>query len=131
MPSSEFEQALINYKNEHQSVGCIVTHLFGVPMLALSFPMMLINFRRGLTLFAAGWALQFIGHFCFEQNKPVLFTKSRNYLVPLAALFMVGQYWRDLLLGSFLIEDNNGHAKLLSRRKRARRPLSGEFKGLA
>ncbi len=109
MPNIEFEQALIHYKNEHQSVGCILTHLFGVPMIALSLPLMLINFRRGLTLFSAGWVLQFIGHFYFEKNKPVVLSKSRNYLVPLAALFTVYQYWRDILTGNFIIEDKNGH----------------------
>ena len=111
MPNLEFEQALLYYKNQHQSVGCILTHLFGVPMLALSLPVMLLNFRRGLTLFAAGWALQLFGHFYFEKNKPVLFGRSRSLLVPLAALFMVWQYWRQILAGHFPFQEKNGHNK--------------------
>ncbi len=112
MPNPEFEQALLNYKNQHQSVGCKLTHCLGVPLIALSLPLILLNFRRGLTLFAAGWALQFIGHYCFERNNPVVLSPSRSFLVPFVAIFAVYQYWRDIISGNFFIEEKNGHEHL-------------------
>ncbi len=111
MPNIEFEQALLYYKSQHRTKGCILTHLFGVPLVALSFPLMLINLRRGLTLFGFAWALQFIGHFYFEKNKPVLLTPARTYLLPLAALVTVFRHWRDIFAGEFMLEDKNGHVK--------------------
>jgi uncharacterized membrane protein YGL010W len=116
MPNMDFEQALKEYKSQHQTVGCIVTHMFGVPMIALSLPLALINFRKSLSCFVVGWILQFIGHYCFEKNKPVLLTKSGNIWVPLAALFMAGQYWRAALTGNISIGRKNGKAKLFLHR---------------
>ena len=114
MPSIDFEQALSEYKSQHQTVGCIVTHMFGVPMIAISLPLALINLPKSLTWLAIGWTLQFIGHFYFEKNKPVLLEKSeRNLWVPIVALLMVGQYWQAALTGNVSIQRQNGKVKLL------------------
>ncbi len=118
MPNIDFEQALFEYKSQHQTVGCIVTHMFGVPMIALSFPLALINPRKSLSYFVLGWALQLLGHYYFEKNKPVLFTKSgKNFWVPIVALYMVGKYWRAVLTGNVSIERQNGKVKLLPYRQ--------------
>jgi uncharacterized membrane protein YGL010W len=108
MPNQSFEQALEYYRSQHRTKGCQLTHLFGVPMIAISIPLTLINFRRGLALFAAGWTLQFIGHFYFEKNKPVLATPAANIWLPLAALFVVGQYWLSIFSTVYSIGQNNG-----------------------
>ncbi len=118
MPSRDFEQALSEYKSQHKTAGCIVTHMFGVPLLALSFIFAPINFRKGLAYFVLGWALQLLGHYYFEKNKPVLFTRSgRNFLVPLVALYMVGKYWQATLTGNISIEHQNGILRLLPYKK--------------
>ena len=118
MPNIDFEQALSEYKSQHQTAGCIVTHMFGVPMIAISFPLALINARKSLTCFVFGWALQLIGHYYFEKNKPVLFTKSgKNCWVPIVAFFMVAKYWRAALTGNISIQHKNGKVKLLPYRE--------------
>lgn len=78
-------------------MGCKITHLFGVPMIALSFPMLLFNRKKAVALFGCGWFLQFLGHFVFEHNKPVLLTRGRSPLTLLSALVFVGQEWVDTL----------------------------------
>ncbi len=109
MPNQSFAQALEYYRSQHQTKGCQLTHLFGVPLIAISLPLMFFNLRRGLAIFAAGWCLQFIGHFYFEKNKPVVITRVANTYVPLAALVVVGQYWRTILYGLFA--QGNGQVK--------------------
>lgn len=111
MPSQSFSQALEYYRSQHRTKGCQLTHLFGVPMLAVSFPVMLFNLPRGLKLFAAGWVLQFIGHFCFEKNKPVLATQAASIWVPIAALVVVGQNWQKILYRLYWLAESNGQIK--------------------
>jgi uncharacterized membrane protein YGL010W len=114
MPNIDFEQALSEYKSQHQTAGCIVTHMLGVPMIALSFPLLIINPRKSLTLFFLGWTLQLIGHYYFERNKPVLFTRTgKNFWVPIVAMLMVSKYWRAVLTGNCSIERQNGKINLL------------------
>ncbi len=118
MPNIEFEQALSEYKSQHQTAGCIITHMVGVPLLALSLPLALLNLRKSLACFVFGWALQLVGHYYFEKNSPVLFTKSGKSLwVPIVALYMVGTYWRAVLTGNAYIGHQNGKDKLLTYRQ--------------
>jgi len=114
MPNIDFEHALSEYKSQHQTAGCIVTHMIGVPMIALSFPFITINLRKSLTLFGIGWALQLIGHYYFEKNKPVIFTKDgKSIWVLIAALFMVAKYWEAFLTKNYSIKRENGQLKFL------------------
>jgi len=119
MFSSQLEAEIAYYKSQHTTKGCKVTHLFGVPMIALAVPLIFINFRRAITLFVAGWILQFIGHFVFEKNKPVIISEATNPLVPLAALIVVGQLWARVLTGQPLSEDVplNGRRRPVSKRR--------------
>ena len=83
-------------------------------MIALSVPMFIFNWRRGLTLFSVGWALQFIGHFVFEKNNPIVFSRKRHALTLVSALFFVCQEWLDTLksVSYELYDSGNGHRLL-------------------
>lgn len=103
----EYADTLEYYKSQHTTLGCKITHMVGVPMIALSVPMLLISPRRAANLFAGGWALQFIGHYVFEKNSPVVLTDYRNPLVILAALDFVAEGWFRLFKGLPLVESKN------------------------
>lgn len=72
------------YALSHQNAVNKVTHLFGIPMIALSIPMLILSpFVAGLWiwavgLFVAGWILQFVGH-AFEGKAPE-FLKDWRFL---------------------------------------------------
>ena len=117
MFSSQLDAEIDYYKSQHTTKGCKVTHLFGVPMIALAVPFIFINFRRAVTLFVAGWVLQFIGHFVFEKNKPVIISEATNPLVPLAALIVVGQLWARVLTGQPLMDEVPLNGRSHSKRK--------------
>lgn len=100
----EYARTLEHYKSQHTTVGCKVTHMIGVPMIALSIPALLISPRRAASLFAGGWALQFLGHYVFEKNSPVVLTDYRNPLVMVAALDYVSEGWIRLFKRLPLVE---------------------------
>ena len=56
------------YAKGHQNPVNKITHLFGIPMIAVAVPLFLVSpFVTGLWpwaagLFLAGWVLQFVGH---------------------------------------------------------------------
>jgi uncharacterized membrane protein YGL010W len=58
-----------NYKAKHQHPLNRLTHSFGIPMIVISLPIFFLNWRWALTLFTAGWILQFVGH-AVEGNQP-------------------------------------------------------------
>jgi uncharacterized membrane protein YGL010W len=100
--SSSFRDRQAHYRAHHRTVGCKITHLFGVPMIALSLPVLLFNRKLGAGLFLGGWALQFIGHFVFEKNRPMLFKDPTDPLTYCSALIFVAQEWLHLLRGGRL-----------------------------
>ncbi len=59
--------------------------------------MLFIDRKKGFWLFTAGWFLQFVGHFVFEHNKPILLTEQRHPYTALSALLFVGEEWLDTL----------------------------------
>lgn len=73
-------------------------------MIALSILTLPFNWRSSLKLFSLGWGFQFIGHYVFEKNKPVLFSEARDPLTVLAALVYVSDGWSRLLSGRSLID---------------------------
>ena len=103
----EYAETLEYYKSQHTTMGCKITHMIGVPMIALSVPMLLISPRRAANLLAGGWALQFIGHYVFEKNSPVVLTDYRNPMVIIAALDYVAESWGRLFRGQPLIESKS------------------------
>ena len=73
-----------NYKAKHQHPLNRLTHTVGIPMIVVSLPVFLINWRWALALFVLGWILQFVGH-AIEGNQPAFF-KNPVYL-------LVGPLW--------------------------------------
>lgn len=79
---------IAQYAASHQDPLNRATHTVGIPMIAASVPMLLAaplvpRLRRpAIGLFAAGWALQFIGH-AFEGKKPEFLSDPRFLFVGL------------------------------------------------
>lgn len=91
-------------------MGCKITHLFGVPLIALSIPMLLFDRKRAVMMFSFGWFLQFLGHYLFEHNKPILLTRGVSPYTMLSALVFVGEEWVDTIrsIRQDLLESTNG-----------------------
>src|SRR5215211_31469 len=75
---------LANYKAKHRHPLNRLTHSIGIPMIVLSLPLFLFNWRWALALFIVGWILQFVGH-AIEGNQPAFF-RHPLYL-------LVGPWW--------------------------------------
>jgi uncharacterized membrane protein YGL010W len=101
------------YRSQHRTKGNEICHLIGVPLIALSFPILLFSWRTGLKLLSLGWIFQLIGHYAFEKNKPVLFSEARDPLTVLAALIYVSNGWARVFSGRDII-DETGLNPLLS-----------------
>jgi len=80
MPESFIE----NYKAKHQHPLNKLTHSIGIPLIVISLPLFLFDWRWALGLFLVGWTLQFIGH-AVEGNRPAFF-RNPMYL-------LVGPWW--------------------------------------
>lgn len=85
------------YRDSHQTIGCKITHMFGVPIIMASLVMLFFNWPLALGMFVGGWFLQFIGHFVFEKNRPVLFSDPKNPLTYFYAMVFVLEEWWQLL----------------------------------
>ncbi len=84
-PTSFMSQDFLsNYKTKHQHPMNRLTHSIGIPMIVVSLPLFIFNWRLALTMFALGWILQFVGH-AIEGNQPAFF-KNPIYL-------LVGPLW--------------------------------------
>lgn len=70
---------LEEYEQNHQSAACRASHAVGIPLIALSIPLVLFNWRRAAMLFLLGWALQFAGH-AAEGKRPKFF-EGAEYLL--------------------------------------------------
>ena len=68
-----------NYKAKHRHPLNRLTHMVGIPLIILSLPLFFFDWRWALALFAAGWALQFLGH-AIEGNMPAFF-RNPVYLI--------------------------------------------------
>ena len=76
MPASFIE----NYKAKHRHPVNKLSHSIGIPMIVISLPLFLINWRWALGLFVVGWILQFVGHIV-EGNQPAFFSNPMYLLV--------------------------------------------------
>lgn len=85
-------------------------------MIFLSLAIFLFDRRRGLTLFGLGWLLQFIGHFVFEKNKPILLSSRRSPYTLLSALVFVTEEWLDTVKSVRLELHENGNGNGNGRR---------------
>jgi uncharacterized membrane protein YGL010W len=81
-----WESWIAEYSKSHQHPLNRLTHTFGIPLIILSLPLVLLGilWHRllwiGLSLFAVGWILQFVGH-AFEGKPPEFFKDWRFLLV--------------------------------------------------
>lgn len=92
-------------------------------MIALSIPALLFNRKLSASLFFTGWALQFIGHFVFEKNRPMLFKDPKDPLTYCSALIFVSQEWLNLFKDGRLTSDDTDVTQvtpLQPHRRRAR-----------
>ncbi len=87
------------YQHNHKTLGCRIAHMFGIPMIALSIPVLIFAWQWALGLFVVGWILQFLGHFVFEGNRPVLGSKGGSRFTIVYAVIFVAEEWRNLLTG--------------------------------
>ena len=78
------ENLLANYKAKHQHPLNRLSHSIGIPLIVISLPLFLFNWRWAVALFVLGWILQFVGH-AIEGNQPAFF-RNPFYL-------LVGPFW--------------------------------------
>ena len=71
-------------KTKHRHPLNKLSHSIGIPLIVISLPLFLFNWRWALGLFIVGWAFQFLGHL-IEGNQPAFF---RNPLY-----LLVGPWW--------------------------------------
>ena len=69
-----------NYKAKHRHPLNRLTHSVGIPMIVVSLPLFLFDWRWALALFVIGWILQFVGH-AIEGNQPACFRNPVCLLV--------------------------------------------------
>jgi uncharacterized membrane protein YGL010W len=88
MGDRTWEDWIAEYSKSHQHPVNRACHTVGIPTIAAAValaPMALVKprfWRVPAAMFAAGWALQFIGH-AFEGKPPEFFKDSRFLLVGL------------------------------------------------
>lgn len=73
-----------DYKAKHTHPLNRLTHSVGIPLIVVSLPLFLFNWRVALAFFVAGWILQFVGHF-IEGNQPAFFHHP--------VYLLVGPWW--------------------------------------
>jgi uncharacterized membrane protein YGL010W len=94
MPKRSLREYFALYQKEHTTLGNKLTHMVGIPMIVASIPTTFVNPPLAGTLFSAGWALQFVGHYVFEHNKPSFYNDPYYLLVGPA---WVAAEWLELL----------------------------------
>jgi uncharacterized membrane protein YGL010W len=88
---------IAEYAMSHQHPVNQITHLFGIPMIAVSIPLILVSifvpnlWPWAIGLFILGWILQFVGH-AFEGKPPEFFKDWRFLFVGL-------RWWFAKILG--------------------------------
>jgi uncharacterized membrane protein YGL010W len=93
-PKHTLREYIALYQGEHTKLGTRLTHMVGIPMIVLSFPTAVFNPPAAAGLFVGGWALQFVGHYVFEGNKPAFYGDPYYLLV---GPVWVATEWMQLL----------------------------------
>lgn len=86
-----------HYRQNHRTIGCKLTHMFGVPLIVASLVTLFFAWKLALGMFVFGWALQLAGHFLFEKNNPVLFANPGNPLTYFYAVIFVAEEWWQVI----------------------------------
>ncbi len=80
-PKQSLRAYVAQYEKEHTQLGTKLTHMVGIPMIVASIPTAFVNPPAAGGLFVGGWALQYIGHYVFEKNKPAFYSDPYYLLV--------------------------------------------------
>jgi uncharacterized membrane protein YGL010W len=94
LPKHSLREYIAIYQKEHTTFGNKLTHMVGIPMIVASLPTTLVNPIVGGGMFVGGWALQFVGHYVFEKNKPAFYGDPYYLFVGPA---WVAAEWLELL----------------------------------
>ncbi|HKK15581.1 MAG TPA: Mpo1-like protein [Gammaproteobacteria bacterium] len=93
LPEKEWDEWVTLYERSHQHPFNRLCHLVGIPLIALSVPLLLvIPLRPGiwpvpLIMFIVGWLFQFAGHM-IEGKRPEFFHDWRFLFVGLRWWFV-------------------------------------------
>lgn len=105
LPSLDDEME--NYKNQHKKGLTRLTHLFGIPIVALSV-VNIMNPPVALSFFLIGWGLQILGHKVFEGNDPVIFQDPKNSpKTMLVSLIFAFNEWKEVFKGKWSLKDHD------------------------
>ena len=96
MSAPTFHDYMRSYHEDHQHPLNRLTHLVGIPMIVASLPMMVARPKRGLAMFAAGWAFQFAGHY-FEGKAPSFVARDWKYLA--IGPVWIANEWAEIVTG--------------------------------
>jgi uncharacterized membrane protein YGL010W len=80
-PKHTLREYIALYENEHKHLGTKLTHMIGIPMIVAALPMAFVHPKAAAGLFVGGWALQYVGHYVFEGNKPAFYGDPYYLLV--------------------------------------------------
>jgi uncharacterized membrane protein YGL010W len=94
MATKSLREYLDEYGEGHRHFGTRLTHMFGIPMIVASLPIVPFNPLLGGGLFVGGWILQFIGHYVFEKNDPKFFGDPVNLLI---GVIWAAKEWAELV----------------------------------
>ena len=94
MPKHSLREYIAIYQKEHTTLGNKLTHMVGIPMIVASLPTTFVNPIAGGSMFVTGWALQFVGHYVFEKNKPAFY--GDPYYLLVGPVWVTAE-WLDLL----------------------------------
>lgn len=81
---SQLEQLLQQYDDDHQHPTNRRLHLLGITLIGASSLTVWLVPPLGITLFAAGWAAQLVGHRI--EGKPPSFSRDPRFMA-------VGAFW--------------------------------------
>ncbi|MBS7528887.1 DUF962 domain-containing protein [Hazenella sp. IB182353] len=84
-------EMLERYRRDHQHPINKLTHFIGIPMIIVSLPWFIFDWKMGLVLFIVGWIFQFVGHL-FEGKKPTFFSNPVFLIV--GPLFFVKKLFK-------------------------------------
>lgn len=87
--SRPFDRIAEAYSRNHAHPMNQIAHMIGVPIVGASILVLFFSRKVGLSLFAGGWALQFLGH-AIEGNRPSLLSDPRALAV---GPFWVARKW--------------------------------------
>jgi uncharacterized membrane protein YGL010W len=88
MSSRSWDDWIAEYSHSHQNPVNRLCHTIGIPMIALSLPVLALALRwpplwkAAAALFVVGWGFQFVGH-AYERKPPEFLTDGRFLLVGL------------------------------------------------